>query len=131
MYNCSVAFPDPHLQDFVYPEGVALPLGGPQFASEHILIEVHYNNEKLVSGIVDSSGLEFFYTTKEPEHRAGVLFMGVAVSPVLLVPPDQDQFVVSAECSFDCLDRVSRTAALHLLLSSHLHAFCLITSVYF
>ena len=99
--------PHPHTQDFVYPEGVALPIGGPKFASEHILIEVHYNNEELDGGIVDSSGLQFFYTTTEPKHRAGVLYMGVAVSPVMVVPPGQDRFIVTGECSPDCLDRVS------------------------
>ena len=117
MYICIVTLSNPYLQDFVYPEGVALPLGGPEFASEHVLIEVHYNNQMLVGGIVDSSGLEFFYTTKEPEHRAGVLFLGVAVSPVLVLPPGQDQFVASAECSFDCLDRVSSTVVLRLFIS--------------
>ena len=111
----------------MYPEGVALPLGGQNFASEHILIEVHYNNEMLVGGIVDSSGLQFFYTTEEPEHRAGVLFMGVAVSPVLVVPPGQDQFAVTGECSFDCLDRVSDVMALHFFLSLDLYTLYLLT----
>ena len=117
-YNCNVTFCNPHLQDFVYPEGVALPLGGPEFASEHVLIEVHYNNEMLVGGIVDSSGLEFFYTTKEPEHRAGVLFLGLPISPVLVLPPGQDEFVVTAECSFDCLDQVSDMFVLHFCLTA-------------
>ena len=93
----------------MFPEGVALPLGGPDFASEHILIEVHYNNEDFVSGIVDSSGLQFFYTTEEPEQRAGVLYVGMRVSPVLIIPPGQDRFVVAGECSFECLDQVSGT----------------------
>ena len=109
------------MQDFVFPDGVALPLGGQEFASEHVLIEVHYNNENFVGGIVDSSGLQFFYTTKEPEHRAGVLYVGVAVSPVMIIPPGQDHFLVTGGCSFECLDQVGGIMVLQFFLSAHFY----------
>lgn len=38
-----------HPQDFVYPEDVALPLGGVG-NSEYIVIEMHYDNPRLVPG---------------------------------------------------------------------------------
>ena len=37
------------LQDFVYPEGVALPLGGAG-NSEYVVLEIHYDNPNLVAG---------------------------------------------------------------------------------
>ena len=97
----------PFLQDFHFPEGVALPLGGPHSPVGHVLIEVHYDNQQLVSGVVDSSGMEFFYTTQEPVHRAGVLSMGSAVNPIMLIPPQQEELIISGFCSASCLDRVS------------------------
>ena len=94
-------------QDFFLPEGIAIPLGGPNSAVSHVLIEVHYDNQQLVSGIVDSSGMEFFYTTEEPVNRAGVLAIGSSVNPIMMVPPKLDQLIINAFCSASCLDRVS------------------------
>ena len=36
-------------QDFVYPENIALPIGGPGTA-RYLVIEMHYNNPDTVSG---------------------------------------------------------------------------------
>ena len=36
-------------QDFIYPENVAFPIGGPG-ASRYLVIEMHYNNPDTVSG---------------------------------------------------------------------------------
>jgi hypothetical protein len=61
--------------------GMALPedVGFPLFDSESnqaILIEIHYNNPKLISGKVDSSGVRFHYTKTPRKHKAGILQLG-------------------------------------------------------
>lgn len=35
---------------FTYPPEAGLQIGGPDFASLYVMLEVHYNNEKLQSG---------------------------------------------------------------------------------
>ena len=37
-------------QDFVYPEGIALPIGGDDKIHTHIMIEMHYDNPQELSG---------------------------------------------------------------------------------
>ena len=37
-------------QDFVFPEGIALPIGGEDKIHTHILIEMHYDNPQELSG---------------------------------------------------------------------------------
>ena len=37
--------------------------------------------------MVDSSGLRFYYTATPPAQRAGILFLGHAVTPSMVVPP--------------------------------------------
>ena len=37
-------------QDFVYPEGIALPIGGEDKIHTHVLIEMHYDNPQEISG---------------------------------------------------------------------------------
>ena len=59
----------------------ALPvfLGVPLFGSDgyqSFTMEVHYHNPSLDSGIVDNSGVEFFFTSQPREFEVGVLQVG-------------------------------------------------------
>ena len=61
--------------------GMALPddVGFPLFDAESnqaILIEIHYNNPKEVSGMLDSSGVRFHYTNTPRHHEAAILQLG-------------------------------------------------------
>lgn len=61
--------------------GLVLPddVGFPLFEHENaqaITIQIHYNNPSHTSGMLDSSGLRFYYITKERTHRAGVFQTG-------------------------------------------------------
>lgn len=40
-----------YIQDFVFPEGVALPVGG-EGTRKYLVIEQHYDNPMLVSGMI-------------------------------------------------------------------------------
>ena len=59
-----------------------------------------------ISGVQDSSGLEFFYTNVEPTHRAGVLAIGHGVSNNMIIPSNAENFTVSGLCSGDCTKTV-------------------------
>ena len=41
------------IQEFVLPENVALPIGGPG-THRYLVIEMHYNNPRMVSGNLHS-----------------------------------------------------------------------------
>ena len=74
---------------------------------KYLILEVHYNNPDLDAGMVDNSGLEFFYVNEEPENRAGLLTLGQRASTNLVIPPKADNFVVNALCPGQCTDKVS------------------------
>jgi hypothetical protein len=53
-------------------------MGSPLFGSGHqsFNIEVHYNNPLMTPGILDSSGVRFYYTTQPRAEEVGVLPIG-------------------------------------------------------
>lgn len=56
--------------------------------------------------MVDSSGLRFFYTTEEPEKRAGNLNLGHAVHPTMIIPPRTQNYTITSVCTADCTNDV-------------------------
>ena len=48
-------------QDFYYPENVAYPVGGPG-DPEFVVLEMHYDNPQLVSGMTPCNAIEFVIT---------------------------------------------------------------------
>ena len=46
------------LQDFIYPENVAYPIGGPGSA-RYLVMEMHYDNPDMDSGMLDFHDLLF------------------------------------------------------------------------
>ena len=115
-----------------------MPLGGPG-SFEYAVIEIHYDNPSLVAGNVqqymisiltngynslttgveDSSGLEFYYTTTEPLHEAGLLPVGHRVTPGMIIPPNTDNYVTEGLCSGQCTEQVSEHV--YNILESILH----------
>lgn len=61
----------------------------------------------LHSGVVDSSGMRYFYTTEEPEILAGAISFGHNVVPYMFVPPKSRNFTITGICSPDCTNSVS------------------------
>jgi len=60
---------------FALPDNLGAPYGGVGgFGS--FQMETHYNNPELVQGILDSSGVRFYYTTQPREFEMGVLQLG-------------------------------------------------------
>lgn len=106
-------------QDFVFPSGVAYPLGGK--GQQFIVLELHYDNPRMVQGVIDNSGLEFFYVNEEPENRAGLLTLGQSSTSSLIIPPKADNFIVNALCPGKCTQEVFHNSLLKNI-SSHCYS---------
>ena len=59
------------------------------------------------TGVIDSSGLRFFYTNEAREHDAGILFLGHFVTPFMAIPPRTANYPIAGICSADCTSAVS------------------------
>ena len=58
-------------------------------------------------GIVDSSGIEFFYTSQPREQEAGILNLGHVVNRFMVVPPRANNFTIIGKCGGECTSQVS------------------------
>lgn len=92
-----------YFQDFVFPNGIGYPIGGK--GEQFLVLELHYDNPHMTRGMLDNSGLEFFYTN-EVENRAGLLVLGQQSLSTLIIPPRADNFVVNALCPEQCTKKV-------------------------
>ncbi|XP_039264092.2 dopamine beta-hydroxylase-like isoform X1 [Styela clava] len=104
-----------------YPKEVGLPLGL-SYQSRYLRLEVHYNNPFRRSGVVDNSGIRFFYTNHPRKYDSGVLEVGVTNSKTILgIPPQRDQFVLSGTCTKQCTLQGLLPDGINIF-ASHLHA---------
>ena len=63
-----------------------------------MLLYAHDNN----IGVVDSSGMEFFYSSQPPLHEAGILAMGHLVTNFMIIPPGIKRFGIIGRCGGEC-----------------------------
>ena len=59
------------------------------------------------TGIVDSSGVRFFYTDQPPEQKAAFLPIGHNVVGHMIIPPRVERYTVNGYCSQRCTTAVS------------------------
>ncbi len=57
--------------------------------------------------VLDSSGMEFFYTSSPPEYEAAILEIGHQVTPTMVIPPNSASFTIFGKCKSDCTEAVS------------------------
>uniref|UniRef100_A0A0K0FD39 DBH-like monooxygenase protein 1 (inferred by orthology to a human protein) n=1 Tax=Strongyloides venezuelensis TaxID=75913 RepID=A0A0K0FD39_STRVS len=86
---------------FVYPEEAGAVFGGKDFPA-YIMVEIHYNNEKKESGIIDSSGIIITYTDRLRPHDAGIMELGLIYSDANSIPPGQKAFSMTGYCVPEC-----------------------------
>lgn len=53
-------------------------------------------------GVVDNSGMRFYYTTEQPAQEAGALSLGHDVVGSMIVPPGATNFTITGVCPADC-----------------------------
>eukprot|EP00731_Ephydatia_muelleri_P011378 Em0006g272a len=108
--------------DFIYPPGIAFPIGG-RSDEQYVVMEMHYNNPSLTSGVRDSSGFLITYTSIAPTYEAGVLTLGHAVSPLMIIPPRDPSFTVYGTCDSTCTTAAIPSTGINIfanLLHTHL-----------
>ncbi|XP_066265474.1 DBH-like monooxygenase protein 1 homolog [Branchiostoma lanceolatum] len=88
--------------DVIYPDHVGYPIGDEE-DSGHMLMEVHYDNPQLASGMSDSSGIRLTYTPELRDNDIGTLEVGVMVSKWHVIPPHAVDFRSAGFCSPQCL----------------------------
>ena len=91
-------------------QGLALPedVGFPLFDNENtqaISVEIHYNNPSHTTGMLDSSGLRFYFVNEERTYRAGVYQTGDPFVGLMEINPEindgltKHTFTCPGECS--------------------------------
>ncbi len=88
----------------MFPSGVGYPIGGK--SEQYIVLEIHYDNPNLNSGVRDSSGIKFLYVSEEPANRAGLLTVGHSANAAMMIPPRAENYVVNAICPGQCTQKV-------------------------
>ncbi|XP_015758353.1 PREDICTED: DBH-like monooxygenase protein 1 isoform X1 [Acropora digitifera] len=86
---------------FSYPEHVGFPIGTPN-SPKVVILEIHYDNPMGKQGMIDSSGLRFYYTKQLRKYDAGVLFVGAFVDYRLTIPPKETNWQINGFCSEEC-----------------------------
>ncbi|XP_071840327.1 dopamine beta-hydroxylase-like [Apostichopus japonicus] len=111
-------------EPLVYPIEAGVPLGGSAW-SKHLMIEVHYNNPHKLSGLIDNSGIRYYYTKTLRRFDIGVLEVGVTYSPNLVIPPQEEDFEWNGLCLPSCTSGLPTegiqvfASQLHAHLSGH------------
>ncbi|CAH1233413.1 MOXD1 [Branchiostoma lanceolatum] len=87
----------------VAPDHVGFPIGD-EDDTGYVLMEMHYDNPQLASGIHDSSGLRLTYTPELRDNDMGALEVGVVVTKYHVIPPHTEAFVSVGFCNTNCLN---------------------------
>ncbi|KAB5540062.1 hypothetical protein PHYPO_G00097030 [Pangasianodon hypophthalmus] len=92
---------------FEFPEVAGLPVGGDGNGTLYRL-EVHYNNQYKTAGLVDNSGLRFYYTAQLRQFDAAVLQTGllVTIGFEYAIPPNATSFLTYGLCDTSYLPQV-------------------------
>ncbi|XP_053098000.1 DBH-like monooxygenase protein 2 homolog [Pangasianodon hypophthalmus] len=92
---------------FEFPEVAGLPVGGDGNGTLYRL-EVHYNNQYKTAGLVDNSGLRFYYTAQLRQFDAAVLQTGllVTIGFEYAIPPNATAFLTYGLCDTSYLPQV-------------------------
>uniref|UniRef100_A0A182YRD3 DOMON domain-containing protein n=1 Tax=Anopheles stephensi TaxID=30069 RepID=A0A182YRD3_ANOST len=88
---------------FTYPKEAGLPIGGEGF-NPHIRLEVHFNNPKLKSGCIDSSGMRIKVVSKLRRYDAAIMELGLEYTDKMAIPPGQIAFPLYGYCIAECTE---------------------------
>ncbi|XP_021962814.1 DBH-like monooxygenase protein 1 [Folsomia candida] len=106
----------------MFPQHVGSPLGEPHGGATYFMMEVHYDNPTR-KVFHDKSGVRIFYTDKLRENDGSVMLMGYRITPFLLLPPKQPNFVMHGICSSECTEQAlppTGIKVINTLLHGHL-----------
>nr|XP_018667907.1 DBH-like monooxygenase protein 1 homolog [Ciona intestinalis] len=90
----------------ILPPHVGYPLGN---TSEPVyaMLEMHYDNPNLISGVSDQSGMRIYYTPELRQYDVGILTIGQIVNSYSnIIPPTISSFKHYGDCPAECLETV-------------------------
>ena len=58
------------------------------------------------TGVIDNSGMRFFYTNTPRQHDAGILGLGNNLPGVMAIPPKATNFTIAGLCTSKCTNEV-------------------------
>ncbi|XP_077997624.1 DBH-like monooxygenase protein 1 homolog [Glandiceps talaboti] len=82
---------------FYFPEHAGFSLGmdgDPTF----LLLAIHYDNQKGLTDMYDSSGIRIHYTPKLRQYDVGLLTVGQSVDNTHIIPPGASEFSTCGHC---------------------------------
>jgi len=97
---------------------------GPKASFVAVVVNVHFDNQPLESGMVDSSGLRIFYTpTLRPHTLHPLPTLMVSRNTGIVVPPMAKRWFLTRRCKLSIRDAVSKAPAAMLVatVSNHAH----------
>ena len=65
---------------------------------------------------MDSSGIQFFYTSEPREHEAGILNLGHLVNNFMVIPPRTERFDIIGKCASECTSQVKLCMSVAIIL---------------
>jgi dopamine beta-monooxygenase len=70
----------------------------------YLVLEIHYDNQKLRKDIVDSSGIRIYHTTADKlrQYDAGIMEVGLEYNEKNSIPPKMDKFLLTGYCMSEC-----------------------------
>uniref|UniRef100_T1J167 DOMON domain-containing protein n=1 Tax=Strigamia maritima TaxID=126957 RepID=T1J167_STRMM len=102
-----------------YPKEAGAPIGGPDF-SQFVMLEIHYNNPELKNDWVDSSGIQFHYTSQLRKYDLGVMELGLEYTPKMAIPPLENEFTLHGHCIPECTEKAIPPSGI-VVFASQLH----------
>jgi len=107
-------------EPFVYPSNMARKFFDPSMP--YIMMQVHYNNPNMTSGIVDSSAFRYYLIDHPRQINTGSFSVLQPPSPIIqVIPPRTQSFTTYIYCPAQCTSRLPRPVNIFSgLLHSHL-----------
>ncbi|XP_043914795.1 dopamine beta-hydroxylase [Protopterus annectens] len=106
-------------EPFYYPKDAGLAFGG-ETSSRFLRLEVHYHNPLKLKGHKDSSGIRLYYTPTLRRYDAGIMELGLVYTPVMAIPPQETNFVLTGYCTDKCTQTALPANGIHIF-ASQLH----------
>ncbi|KAM4636979.1 putative DBH-like monooxygenase protein 2 [Discoglossus pictus] len=106
-------------EEFYFPEFAGLPIGS-ENDPKYIRIEIHFSNFNNIEGLVDNSGIRFYYTPDLRKYDCGILMTGVFTFPVQFIPPGAQDFRTYGLCNTDLIPQVIDVPMEEMVVSAYL-----------
>ncbi|XP_039270543.2 DBH-like monooxygenase protein 1 homolog [Styela clava] len=113
-------------EEMIYPTEAGLSVGGPG-DPVYVQLETHYDNPNVLSGVRDSSGIRFTYTSTLRKYEIGIIQIGTLVNSLHhFIPPGAESFNSIGHCTEECVtyrmaaSGVDNVTVFSVVLHSHL-----------